>query len=273
MNTLETNRYTSAWRDLGRSLGKPRAVLAVSAHWFVNGSAVTAMRQPRVIHDFYGFPQKLFDFDYPAPGSPEVAEEVAELLRPTFVGLDQDSWGLDHGTWSVLAHVFPKADVPVVQLSIHAAADISYHFELGRSLAALRKRGVFILGSGNVVHNLGEIDWSLRDGSFDWGQRFDAAVKQIMTSAPGTLPDVVAHPDYAMSVPTAEHFLPLAYLAGLCEEAGDVAEVLTEGGTLGSITMTSYLLGCSDLRRGAASQGPAAGLPDPETVAPENTNT
>ena len=273
MNTLESNRYTSAWQVLGRSLPKPRAVLAISAHWYVNGSAVTAMRQPRVIHDFYGFPQALFDFDYPAPGSPEVAEEVAEIVRPSFVGLDQDSWGLDHGTWSVLAHVFPKADVPVVQLSIHAAAGIDYHFELGRSLAALRRRGIFILGSGNVVHNLRRIDWGRRDGTYDWGERFDAEVKGIMTSAPRELLGVGAHSDYADSVPTPEHFLPLAYLAGLCQVAGEAAEVLIEGGAMGSITMTSYLLGCSGLRRGPAHPAPAASLPDPVTVPPEQTNS
>ena len=272
MNTLETNRHTSSWRDLGRSLPKPRAVVVVSAHWYVNGSAVTAMRQPRVIHDFYGFPQALFDFDYPAPGSPEVAEEVAELVRPTFVGLDQDSWGLDHGAWSVLAHVFPKADVPVVQLSIHAAMGVGYHLELGRSLAALRRRGVFILGSGNVVHNLREIDWRRREGAFDWGKRFDLAVRRIMTSRPADLRGIESHPDYAMSVPTNEHFMPLAYLAGLCEAAGEAAEVLTEGGTMGSITMTSYLLGGGELKRGAASPAPAAALPDPATVSPEQTN-
>ena len=251
MNTLESNRYTSAWQVLGRSLPKPRAVLAISAHWYVNGSAVTAMRQPRVIHDFYGFPQALFDFDYPAPGSPEVAEEVAELVRPSFVGLDQDSWGLDHGTWS----------------------GIDYHFELGGSLAALRRRGIFILGSGNVVHNLRRIDWGRRDGTYDWGERFDAEVKRIMTSAPWELLGVGAHPDYAISVPTPEHFLPLAYLAGLCEAAGEAAEVLIEGGAMGSITMTSYLLGCNGLRRGAAHTAPAASLPDPVTVPPEQTNS
>jgi 4,5-DOPA dioxygenase extradiol len=202
-----------------------------------------------------------------------VAEEVAELVRPTFVGLDQDSWGLDHGTWSVLAHVFPNADVPVVQLSVHAAADIGYHVELGRSLAPLRERGVFILGSGNVVHNLRKIDWRRREGAFDWGERFDAEVKRIMTSAPVEILGIGAHPDYALSVPTAEHFLPLAYLAGLCEHAGEAAETLTEGGAMGSITMTSYLLGCDDLPRRAASPLPAAALPDPATIAPEQTNT
>lgn len=194
-------------------------------------------------------------------------------MRPVFVGLDQDSWGIDHGTWSVLAHVFPKSDVPVVQLSIHAAGGIDYHFELGSKLAALRKRGIFILRSGNVVHNLRRIDWGRRDGTYDWGERFDAEVKRIMTTAPRELLGVVAHPDYAMSVPTPEHFLPLAYFAGLCQEAGEAAELLIEGGAMGSITMTSYLLGCNGLRQGPADLAPAAALPEPGTVPPEQTNS
>jgi 4,5-DOPA dioxygenase extradiol len=273
MNTLESNRYTSAWRALGRVLPLPRAVLAISAHWYVNGSAVTAMQQPRVIHDFFGFPRKLFEFDYPAPGSPEVAQEIADLLQPTYVGLDRDSWGLDHGTWSVLAHVFPEANVPVVQLSINANEEIGYHFELGERLAALRQRGVFILGSGNVVHNLRLIDWKRVDGAFDWGVRFDSEVKRIMTSRPKDILAVSAHPDHALAVPTPEHFLPLPYLAGLCHQAGEPAEVLIEGGALGSITMTSYLLGCRGLPHPLTDHGPAAALPDPDVVPPENTNT
>jgi len=273
MNTLESNRYTSAWRALGRSLPRPRAVLAISAHWYVNGTAVTAMRQPRVIHDFYGFPRELFEFDYPAPGSPEVAHEIAAMLGPTYVGLDEDSWGLDHGTWSVLAHIFPKADVPVVQLSIHAGEEIGYHFALGERLAALRERGVFILGSGNVVHNLRLVDWKYREGAYDWGLRFDAEVKRIMTSAPKDLVAVSAHADYALAVPTPEHFLPLPYIAGLCHQSGEPAQVLIEGGALGSLTMTSYLLGCRGLPRLLPGDGPAATLPDPAIVPPESSNT
>ena len=272
MNTLETNRFTAMWREFGASVPRPRAVLAISAHWYINGSAVTAMPRPRVIHDFYGFPPQLFAFDYPAPGAPEVAEEIAEVVKPQFVGLDRDSWGLDHGTWSVLAHVFPRADVPVIQLSVHGGREAEYHMELGRRLASLRERGVMVVASGNIVHNLRLIDFRRPDLAFDWALRFDEAVKRAMTTDPEALLALTRHPDYALSVPTPDHYLPLYYVAGLAQAAGSPAEILVEGCTMGSISMTSFLVGetapmPADVREGAA------GLPDPRVIPPDDTNT
>lgn len=272
MNTLELNRYTAAWRALGMALPTPRAVLAISAHWFINGSAVTAMQTPRVIHDFYGFPKALFDFDYPAPGAPDVAEEISEVVKPACVSQDVDSWGLDHGTWSVLAHLFPEANVPVVQLSIHAGEDLPYHMDLGARLAPLRERGIFIIGSGNVVHNLRQIDWHLRDQAYDWANSFGDAVRHIMTTRPALLGHAAQHASYPMAVPTPEHFLPLAYLAGVAEAAGKSADILVDGGTMGSLTMTSFVLGCETINTPAQAQS-AAALPNPADIPPQLTNT
>jgi 4,5-DOPA dioxygenase extradiol len=274
MNTLQRNRFTQAWADFGRALPRPRAILSVSAHWFIPGTAVTAMEQPRVIHDFYGFPPELFAFDYPAPGAPEIAREIADVVKPSHIGLDQDSWGLDHGTWSVLAHVFPAADIPVLQLSIHSGESLQYHIDLGERLAPLRERGIFIVGSGNVVHNLRRMDRQKADAGFEWADRFDRAVRSVMSSDPASLPSVLQHPDFALAVPTPEHFLPLAYFAGLCRAAGEAPIVFCEGGTMGSLTMTSYALGNpAAAGAGATATGAAAGLPDPRQVPPEQTNT
>jgi 4,5-DOPA dioxygenase extradiol len=273
MNTLERNRFTAQWADFGRALPRPRAILCISAHWFIPGTAVTAMARPRVIHDFYGFPPELFAFDYPAPGAPEVAREIVEAVKPAHIGLDHDSWGLDHGTWSVLAHVFPAADIPVLQLAIHSNQELDWHIALGARLAPLRERGILILGSGNVVHNLRRLDRNRPDAGFEWAERFDRAVRSVMTSDPASLASVVRHADFPLAVPTAEHFLPLAYLAGLCQAAGETPSVFAEGGTLGSLTMTSYVLGAAP--PAADRPGPAAGasLPDPRLVPPEQTNT
>ena len=270
MNALERNRFTEAWRAFGASVPRPRAILAVSAHWHVDGLAVTAMPRPRTIHDFHGFPQALFEVDYPAPGLPELAEEVADTVQPDYVaGLDHDGWGLDHGTWGVLVHAFPDADIPVVQLSLDARKPLDWHVALGAKLAALRERGVLIVGSGNVVHNLRAIDWRQPDGSYDWARRFDDATRQLMAERPHEIASLARHRDYQMAVPTDEHFLPLLYLAGLASAADKPAEVLVDGYAYGSLSMTAYTLGgqCPEV-----AQGGEGAAPLDTTVPPEEAN-
>ena len=268
MNTLELNGFTRAWREMGRQLPRPRALLVVSAHWYFGATAVTAMPQPRTIHDFYGFPPELFAFDYPAPGAPDVAQEVVEAVKPVWAGLDLDQWGLDHGTWSVLAHVYPEADVPVVQLSINALKPLEYHLEVGAKLAALRNQGVMVLASGNVVHNLGRIEWGRPDDGRDWARRFDEAVVEQLAADPAAILKVAEHPDYDMAVPTPDHFIPLLYIAGLAAAEGAKMDALVRGYAMGSISMTCYGVG-AEVDLPSETEG-AAELP--RDVPPEQTN-
>lgn len=266
MNTLELNGFTRAWRRLGRQLPRPRALLVVSAHWFIGASAVTAMARPRTIHDFYGFPPELFAFEYPAAGDPELAAEVAEIVKPMWVGLDRDQWGLDHGTWSVLAHLYPDADVPVVQLSINALKPLDYHMELGARLAPLRERGIMILASGNVVHNLGLVQWNSPNAAFDWSERFDDALVGQLADEPSDVLMLTEHADFPLAVPTPDHFIPLLYIAGLAA-AGEALKAVVRGHAMGSISMTSFGLGAEvECEEG----GDPAQLP--EGVPPDQTN-
>ena len=269
MNALEVNRYTAAWRAFGSAVPRPCAILVVSAHWYINATAVTAMPRPRTIHDFFGFPQALFDVHYPAPGLPELAAEVADVVHPTWVGADLDSWGIDHGTWSVLVHAFPDASIPVVQLSINADKPMDYHLQLGAKLAPLRERGVLVVASGNVVHNLRGMDWQLTDHGYDWAQRFDQDAKTRMLSDPTEFATLDAHRDYARAVPTPDHFIPALYLAGLAgaAEAPDT-DVLVDGYAYGSLSMTAYTLDLPCPRPGGEGGSP---LP-PSDLPPDGSN-
>jgi 4,5-DOPA dioxygenase extradiol len=243
MNALEANRYTEAWRGIGASVPRPRAVLCVSAHWFVRGTRVTAMARPRTIHDFGGFPQALYDVEYPAPGDPGLAAEVRDLLMPMDVALDE-SWGLDHGTWSVLVHMFPGADMPVLQLSIDGTRPAAFHYELGGRLRALRERGVLVIGSGNIVHNLSAYVRS-RPGAapLDWAVRFETEVRRRLDA--GEHGPLIAYEtlaaDARLSVPTPEHYLPLLYVIGQAD--GAPVSYPVEGFAGGSISMLSVQVG------------------------------
>jgi len=268
MNALEHNRFTEAWRTFGATVPRPRAILVVSAHWYINATAVTAMPSPRTIHDFYGFSDELFAVQYPAPGSPEVAEEVAEVVKPKWVGLDHDSWGIDHGAWSVLVHAFPEADVPVLQLAINSQKPLEYHLDLGASLAPLQERGVLVVGSGNVVHNLRRIDWATAEGGYDWAEQFDEAARSLMSDAPSELPSLQSHPAYDLAVPTPDHFLPLLYIAGMAAVRGG-SQVLVQGCSMGALSMTCWEAGPGTEPSTGGAHGAAAGLPN---VPPDSTN-
>lgn len=243
MNALAENAYTRAWREIGASIPKPRAVLSISAHWYVPYTAVTAMHTPRTIHDFGGFPRELSEFQYPAPGSPAVAVEVRDLLGAN-VQLDQ-SWGLDHGAWGVLCHVFPEADVPVVQLSIDRTLAPHDHYRLGRALAPLRERGILIVGSGNLIHNLREYAWGEDDiEPYDWALRFETQAKTAMLA--GNHRQLIEYQtlgrDAVLAAPTPEHYLPLLYVLG-AQAPGDAVSFPVEGIDGGSISMLSVRVG------------------------------
>jgi 4,5-DOPA dioxygenase extradiol len=245
MIALETNDTTRTWAAMGEAIGKPKAILCISAHWLTKGVAVTAMPAPRTIHDFgASFPQTLFDVQYPAPGSPELAARVKTLLSPEPVALDQNAWGLDHGTWSVLSKAYPDADVPVVQLSMDASKPPEWHFDLAKRLAPLRDEGVLIIGTGNIVHNLPAMNWGARDCEpYDWSQRFNDYIKQaIVDDAPKRAVDFAAQgQDAAKSVPTPDHYWPLLYVLG-ARLPGDQPTFAPDHIEHGSLSMTSITL-------------------------------
>ena len=244
MNALADNAYTRAWSEVGRSIPKPKAVLCISAHWYIPAVAVTAMERPRTIHDFGGFPRELFEVEYPAPGSPELAARLNELLGER-VAMDADGWGLDHGTWSVLCHVFPDADVPVVQLSINETEPAQFHYDLGRGLSPLRDEGVLVIGSGNLVHNLHTYAWGKHDVEpFDWALRFEASARESMIA--GRHEPLVNYEslgrDAMLSAPTPDHYLPLLYVLAL-RTPDDSVTFPVEGFDGGSISMTTVQVG------------------------------
>jgi 4,5-DOPA dioxygenase extradiol len=243
LNALADNRWTRAWARIGQQLGRPRAILAVSAHWCTRGIAVTAMDKPPTIHDFGGFPNALHQVQYPAPGDPALAARVQQLLAPVSVVLDRQSWGLDHGVWSVLGKAYPAADIPIVQLSIDFDRAPRFHFDIGRRLAPLRNEGVLILGTGNVVHNLWVFRRSEEELAYDWAISFNDYIRDALLARRfDALIDYEAFGDAArLSVPTPEHYYPLLYAAGAAED--DRATVEIDGVGQGSMSMLSVSFG------------------------------
>ena len=244
MNAIEQNAYTAAWSQIGKSIPRPKAIVMISAHWYLPATLVTAMPKPRTIHDFGGFPRPLYEVTYPAPGEPALAQRLQSLLAPLEVGLD-DRWGLDHGTWSVLVHVYPQADVPIVQLSIDETQPASFHYELGKRLAPLRDEGILIAGSGNVIHNLHAYAWGRHPVEpFDWALRFEAQARKLIEQ--GDHRPLVDYEsmgrDAMLSAPTPDHYLPLLYVLGARRD-GEAASFPIEGIDGGSVSMLAVRIG------------------------------
>lgn len=242
MNAIEENEFVKGFRELGKAVPKPNAILCVSAHWETNGTYVTAMEKPPTIHDFGGFPQALYEVQYPAPGSPELAKETKELIKKTTVGLDE-KWGLDHGAWSVIKHLYPAADVPVIQMSLDYRQPPQYHYELAKELAALRNKGVLIIGSGNMVHNLRMLAWDKMNTDnygYDWAIEASTKMKKFITE--GDYRQLINYHSqgraFDLAIPSPEHYLPLLYALALKEE-NETVSLFNDKAVAGSLTMTS----------------------------------
>ena len=242
MNAIEENQFVDGFRNLAKTLPRPNAILCISAHWYINGTKVTAMKMPPTIHDFGGFPPELFAVQYPAPGSPELANEVKQLLSPAMIELDQ-KWGLDHGAWSVIKHLYPKADVPVIQLSIDYSKSLEYHFELAKQLGSLRDKGILIIGSGNIVHNLRLVDWQNFDKDnygLDWAIEAKETINQWLLN--GNFEPIINYNQQIravqMAAPTPDHLLPLIYALGLMEKS-EAITLFNDKMVAGSLSMTS----------------------------------
>lgn len=240
MNAIEDNPFSRTWKDIGKSIPRPKAILCVSAHWQTRGTWVTAMEKPKTIHDFHGFPEALFQQSYPAPGAPAYAEATRGIVTTTDIQPDS-SWGLDHGTWSVLIRMFPDADIPTYQLSLDVAMSPRRHYEVASELALLRRKGVLIMGSGNIVHNLGLIQWHQEGGS-DWAVEFDEMVRKFIVEKHHK--PLIEYPSLgraaSLSIPTNEHYLPLLYALAL-QSGHDEAAFFNDRTVMGSISMTSIV--------------------------------
>lgn len=246
MNAIEENEFVNNWRDLGKTLPRPKAILVISAHWETSGTQVTAMERPRTIHDFGGFPKALFDVQYPAPGSPELAQEVKSIVKTADVLLDQ-KWGLDHGAWSIINRLYPNADVPVVQMSLDYYQTPRYHYDLAKELASLRHKGVLIIGSGNMVHNLRMVAWDKLNADaygYDWAIEANEKMKQFILS--GDHPSMINFRSqgraFDLAIPSPEHFIPSLYALGLKED-NEKIDFFNDKAVAGSLTMTSFKIG------------------------------
>ncbi|HVD97317.1 MAG TPA: 4,5-DOPA dioxygenase extradiol [Cytophagaceae bacterium] len=243
MNAIQENSFTAALRKTGARLPKPKAIMVVSAHWLTKGTFVTSSAQPEVIYDFYGFPKEMYEISYPAPGAPEFAKLTTEIQKEKIIMPDHE-WGLDHGAWTVLLHMFPSAEIPVYQLSIDHRNSLSQHYQLASMLKVLRKKGVLIIGSGNITHNLGKIDWNINAKPFDWAEEFDDKIKANILS--GNHQEILQYENWGniarLAHPSNDHFLPLLYSAGLADKDEPV-EFLYEGFHHGSLSMRAIKFG------------------------------
>lgn len=241
MNAIEDNEFTKEWVRIGKNLVKPSAIVSISAHWFTKGTFVTSMENPETIHDFYGFPKELFDVEYPAKGNPALANQTKEIIHSAEVILDKE-WGLDHGTWSVLRRMYPEADIPIIQLSIDYTKDAHWHFELAKELEVLRNKGVLILGSGNIVHNLRLVNWKNPDEKYDWAEDVNSKFKENILS--NEFSKLINYNDFGseakLAIPTPDHYFPMLYILGLKQKNEEVL-FFNDKTVLGSVSMTSFM--------------------------------